>query len=358
MNWPLHGSNPQYVYQSLQLPMPKVIIDFSVNLNPFGPPDSLKRNWPQWLGYIEDYPDPEGRDLVEILYEKEKLPKESILLGNGGAELITLLARMLLGKRVLLIQPTFTEYEQMCRAYGCHISHMVLQEGSWELNVKLLTSKIKKSDALFLCHPNNPMGIVYSESLLLDILKVCQQQQCFMIVDEAFYDFLDESQTLAPLIKNNEYLIVIRSLTKMYSIAGLRLGYLMANQSIIRELKSYQPQWSVNTLALLAGKECLSDEDHVNKTRLFIKGERNRVVKALKDDGYLLSDSKVNFYLLRDPLLDQQLPLFLFLLKKGFVPRHTANYLGLQGRWLRFAIKQRQENDLLLEALREWKSRH
>jgi threonine-phosphate decarboxylase len=356
LKWPLHGSNPQYVYQALNLPMPEKVIDFSVNLNPFGMPDSLKKNWLHWLTFIEDYPDPEARELLELLSKKEQLPKEAILLGNGGAELITLLARLLAGKRVLIIQPTFLEYERMCHAYGCQVTHHQLLEDAWKLELEPLSSKIENADALFLCSPNNPTGTSYPKTLLVKLLETCKQQQCFLIIDEAFYDFLYKDQTMAPLINHNEYLIVIRSLTKMYSIAGLRLGYLMANPPIISQLKAYQSHWSINTVALLAGKECLMADGFVVKTRFFIKEERNRLTQALKEEGYLLSDSKVNYFLLRDPRLDQQLPLFIFLLKKGFVPRHTANYQGLEGRWLRFAIKNQKENDLLLEALREWKS--
>jgi threonine-phosphate decarboxylase len=356
LKWPLHGSNPQYVYQALQLTMPEKVIDFSVNLNPLGLPESLKKNWLHWLAFIENYPDPEGTELLELLSKKEQLPKESILLGNGGAELITLLARMLVGKQVLIIQPTFIEYERMCHAYGCQVTHHYLSEVDWELDLKSLIPKIENADALFLCSPNNPTGTSYSETSLVNLLETCTQQQCFLIIDEAFYDFLCDHHTMTPFIKKNQYLIVIRSLTKMYSIAGLRLGYLMANPSIITQLKAYQSHWSINTIALLAGKECLMADDFVKKTRFFINEERNRVFQALKKEGYLLSDSKVNYYLLRDPSLDQQHPLFTYLLKKGFVPRHTENYQGLQGRWLRFAIKHRKENDLLLEALREWKS--
>lgn len=357
MKLPLHGSNPQFVYHGLHLTMPEEVVDFSVNLNPFGPPESFKENWFHWLAYIEDYPDPDGRELLNLLCEKEQLSSESILLGNGGAELITLLARMLAGKRVLIIQPTFIEYERMCRAYGCHISYHTLEEEGWELDLEPLMPKLKNTDALFLCHPNNPTGISYPETTLLKLLETCKQQRCFLIIDEAFYDFHFEHQTMAPFIANNDYLIVIRSLTKMYSIAGLRLGYVMAAPTIITQLKSYQSHWSVNTIALLAGKECLLAEDYATKTRHFIKEERKRLCLVLRDEGYLHSKSEVNFYLLRDPDLDQQLPLLLFLLKKGIVPRHTANYQGLQGRWIRFAIKHQKENNLLLEALKEWRSR-
>lgn len=336
--------------------MPEKVIDFSVNINPFGPPSILKRKWLQWFESIYDYPDPNQIKLAELISNKEQISMDEVLIGNGGAELITLLGRMLAGKNILIIQPTFSEYEKMCKAYDCSVTSFVLNEGSWELSAQELQLQLKNKDALFICNPNNPTGVYYSKDIIQNIMEICMQNHIFMIIDEAFYDFMLEAHPFTSSIKNNEYLIILRSLTKMYSIAGLRLGYMMANRKIIEKIKDYQPHWSVNQLALLAGYECLQDMEYVNKTRLYISEEFKQIFASLREMGYILSESKVNFYLLKDPKLDDQNPLYLFLLQKGLVPRHTMNFQGLEGRWLRFAIKQSFENDLLLEALREWKN--
>lgn len=360
MNWPLHGSNPKYIYESLHLTKPEHVLDFSVNLNPFGPPPSIKEHWAGWLDHIVDYPDPKGERLVELIAEKERVSKESILLGNGGAELLTLLGQMLVKKRVVIVQPTFTEYEKICRAHGCNVSFFQLKEESgWKLHTDLLLEEIKNTDALFLCHPNNPTGMTYPESALLEMLAACQKHHCFLIVDEAFEDFLEDRRSLAPYIKQNSHLIIARSLTKMYAIAGLRLGFLLGTPQVIARLRSVQPYWAVNSPALMAGELCLRHEEKfAGQTRQWIGKERLRIHKALRTSGYALSDSKVNFYLLKDPSIDDQHPLFVFLLKKGIVPRHTMNYPGLDGRWLRAGVRQAKENDILLEALWQWKNQH
>ncbi|WP_174616002.1 threonine-phosphate decarboxylase CobD [Virgibacillus ihumii] len=356
MNWPLHGANAHHLYESLELPMPDKIIDFSANLNPFGPPAGIQANWSDWFEKISDFPDPNGKELVQQIAREEGLSEDTILLGNGGAELIALVTRMLAGKRVLLIHPTFSEYGRMCSVAGCEMTSLVLQEGDWQLRMEELIPKLAEADAVFLCHPNNPTGIVYSESLMEQIISACHEHNCLLIADEAFYDFLDNKQSVASLVNKYSNLMVIRSLTKMYAIAGLRLGYLLASPELVRKLKSFQPHWSVNALALEAGKECLLDGKHAAKTRSFISGERERILAVLKKAGYRVSPSKVNFHLLQDRALDEQLPLFRFLLKKGIVPRHTANYQGLNGRWMRFAVKQSRQNDILLEALLEWRT--
>ncbi|MHA6252608.1 threonine-phosphate decarboxylase CobD [Oceanobacillus sp. CAU 1775] len=356
MNWPAHGSNPQYIYQYLNMEIPKDRIDFSVNVNPFGSPTVLQEKWTSWFPMIEDYPDPKGNNLISLLAKIEKIDKQSVLLGNGGAEIIHLLANYFKKKRVLLIQPTFSEYEKMCRAYDCEISYFTLEEPTWEISLEALVPYIKQNDVVFLCHPNNPTGMTYSKSLLLKILDACKKEDCYLVIDEAFYDFMNHPLTLVSSIETYKNLIIIRSLTKMYAIAGLRLGYMMASPQVIEDVKKYQPHWSVNAIALLAGEESLKEEKFVQETRNFFSEERARLLTSLKKAGYLVSNSSVNYYLLRDPNTENPISLFKYLLKKGYVPRHTANYPGLDGRWFRFAIRKRFENDLLLEALYTWKN--
>src|SRR5699024_4734510 len=120
----------------------------------------------------------------------------------------------------------------------------------------------------------------------------------------------------------------MRSLTTMYTIAGLRIGFLMANKQLVAKLKSLQPHWSVNALALEARKEILNEKEYVCKTKQFIHRKRKRITTELKSLGYHVSNSKVNFYLLKDPSLENQLPLISYLLKKGIVLRHTENFHG------------------------------
>ena len=355
MKLPSHGSNPSYLYKALELPMPEQIIDFSVNLNPFGPPMKIKDNWSAWFPLIEDYPDPYGKELTELISELEDVDTGNIMLGNGAAELISLILNYLSGKHIGIVQPSFSEYEKASRANHCDVTYIHLPKDDWGLDVETLSMQLDSLDALFLCNPNNPTGINYSTTALLDMLKLCEKHHCYLIVDEAFLDFAEDGQSLSTFIKESDYLIILRSLTKMYAIAGLRLGFLMTNQKLLDKLQSMQPHWNVNALALEAGKEALKDKDYVYQTKQYIQKERDRMMYELKKLGYLLSDSMVNFYLLRDPSFKNQSPLIMYLLKKGIVPRHTKNYPGLDGRWLRFAIRQQEENDVLLEALKAWK---
>lgn len=354
---PSHGSNPHYVYKAANLKQPETVLDFSVNVNPFGAPAIIKENWMKWFQFIEDYPDPHSAELKKELSIKEKIDENNILIGNGGAELISLVPQLFNGKNVLIIEPAFSEYEQACLAQNCHVEHHILNEGDWSLNTAELLPKVKKYQAIFLCTPNNPTGVVYDREAILQLIEEGKRHQCMIIIDEAFFDFSSENHSYSSFIEQYSNLILLRSLTKMYAIAGLRLGYLIAHPSVIAKLSMLKPHWSVNAIAMKAGMECLKQHKYVQQTRQHIDQERSRLEEFFQKSGFSYSKSKVNFYLLRDPALLEAAPLFLFLLEKGIVPRHTLNFPGLNGRWLRLAIKQTEDNNQLLEALDEWKNR-
>lgn len=356
MKWPAHGSNPQYLFSALQIPLPHKLVDFSANINPLGPPPILREKWEQLYEVVSDYPDPKGLALKKKLAEKEQIQENQILIGNGGAELISLIGRLLAGKRVVIVQPAFSEYKVACQINSCTVEYFQLTADQWGLDIEALSEKLKDADALFLCNPCNPTGVYYEKSILIELMKECKKQECLFIIDEAFYDFLTEYESIVHCIYEYEHLLIIRSMTKMFAIPGLRLGYLIASESIIERLSSYQPHWSMNALALKAGEWCLESESFIEETRAFIKIEREKLFAFYEENGFIVSPSRVNFYLLKDPTSNGQLPLFQFLLERGIISRHTMNFPGLEGEWQRFAIKGPEHNDKLMEAMMEWRN--
>ena len=257
----------------------------------------------------------------------------------------------------MIVEPAFSEYEKACRINDCDISYFQLTEG-WEINLDLLKRKISQMDAVFICNPNNPTGLYYSPEMILPILIECEKQNCLLIVDEAFHDFVMEYEPLVPLIKKYQHLILLRSLTKMFAIPGLRLGYAIASRENIAKLANYQSHWSVNSVALRVGELCIAEEQYIEDTVQFIRSEREKLVLFYEKNAFEVSSSKVNFYLLRDSQFVDQYPLFQFLLQKGIVRRHTFNFPGLEGRWLRFAIRGKEENKRLMEVMQEWRMIH
>jgi threonine-phosphate decarboxylase len=358
LNLPSHGSNPQHLFKSLGLSLPEKYIDFSANINPLGPPLALKEKWNDFIREITVYPDPFAEKLKNRIANREQISVDSILIGNGGAELITLVARFLSGKKVVVVEPSFSEYEKACRANNCEIKYHQLVEPNFELSIDELLPSLSSAGALFLCNPNNPTGIQYPVSTVISILQECESQNCFVVLDEAFYDFLVNYESFIPYINKFSNLIIIRSMTKMFAIPGLRLGYLAAAPALIAEISKLQPHWSINSIALLAGELCLQNEEYIQETQVYISEERERLSTFFKKNNFVITSSQVNFYLLRDSNLQEQTSLFEFLLRKGIIPRHTFNFPGLEGNWLRFAIKNKDENSKLMEVLLEWRQLH
>lgn len=359
LNWPMHGANPQYIYEKTNLEMPVGAIDFSANINPLGPPPVLLRKWFDLFQTVQLYPDPFASRLKEKISNQYGIPSKQLLIGNGAAEIISLLGRILAGKKVLLLQPAFSEYEEVCRINNCDIYHHYLsEETGWELSLAKLEKDIRQVDAVFLCNPNNPTGIFYPKNLVEELLDICMQNDCSVILDEAFYDFVVGYEDMLPLLKNYPNLIILRSLTKMYSIPGIRLGYVFASEELITQLQHLQSQWSINGIALKAGELLIEQEEFLNNTQSYIEGEKKKLFSFFKNKHFVYSNSAANYYLLKDPRLTDQKEFLTFLLNNGIIARHTYNYPSLEGRWLRFAVKSKEQNQQLRGVLTKWKQNH
>ncbi|MFC7391941.1 threonine-phosphate decarboxylase CobD [Scopulibacillus cellulosilyticus] len=354
---PAHGSNPEHLIKQLDMAVPEKLIDFSVNTNPFGPPAELQSVWQSLYKEIADYPDPYAKALKAGISAQEQIDGKQLLIGNGASELIHLIARMFQGRHVLIVDPTFSEYRTTCEAYGCHIASFQLNEDDgWQLNANQLSEALNGKDAVFICHPNNPTGVTYSQETLLKVIEEASNLGVYVVIDEAFYDFCIEEISMSKYVTDYRHLIILRSLTKMYALAGIRLGYIIADEAVINHLKRFQPHWSVNTLAQKLGELCIKQTAFVHQTKNNIGLERCRLFPVLKDLGYRLSPSKVNYYLLREETKKSARPLLRFLIERGIAARHTDNFIGLNGKFLRCAIRTQSDNDQLLKALKEWKS--
>ncbi|MCL6587653.1 MAG: threonine-phosphate decarboxylase CobD [Anoxybacillus sp.] len=356
MNWPLHGANPHRFYESIGLPLPDRVLDVSVNTNPYTLPLSLWPTQADFCRWASEYPDSEATQLIGALAQAEQLSDERIFVGNGASQCIDLLARLFSGKRVGILEPTFSEYRRACLANGCTVQSLVsTEESGWAHELSELFALLEQIDVLFLCQPNNPTGTAMEKKSLYSLVQAAEERGKFVVIDEAFYHFWDGGYTTVPWISSFSHLIVVRSLTKIYHLAGARIGYVAANETIVQKLKALQPAWSVSQLAQQLALHFLPMHELVAHTRSLIARERQRVMSRLQEAGYYVSSSVVNFYLLR-PLHKPVEPLLYDLLTEGIVPRHTMNFTGLNGRYLRLAVKTKAENDRLVSFLTRWLS--
>jgi threonine-phosphate decarboxylase len=351
---PAHGANPRKLYESCNLPLPERYIDFSVNTNPYMLPPSLWPSQTEFCQWAMEYPDPEARQLAELIAEMEGVSPKQLLIANGASECIYLLAKQFANKRVGILEPTFSEYRRACQAHDCDIVSLVAtEERNWKYEQQELMKLIEEVDVLFLCHPNNPTGTVMKEDELYALLTAAEKAGTFVVIDEAFYPFWPEGFTAMRWMNEFSRLIVLRSLTKIHHLAGARIGYMAANETVMEKIKALQPPWSVSRIAQQLALRFLPIEECVEHAKQMIAEERKRITNTLRACGYSVSPSVVNFYLLRRPGCSTE-ELFFSLLKEGIVPRHTMNFPGLDGRYLRFAVKTKEENDELLHVLKRW----
>lgn len=355
MKWPEHGGQPNLMKQLLHAEEQEVL-DFSANLNPLGPPewlrDELEAQWKKLLCY----PDPDYTYSTSALACLEGIREEEMLLTNGGAEAIFLAAKYFEGKRAGVVHPAFSEYERACRHYHLEVTDFLTSTvDDFRLPMNQLLDALPELDVLFLCRPNNPTGVVIPKAEIKLLLEQGLHDHTFLVIDEAFVDFVP-SESLVPLLKEYPNLILLRSLTKMYTIPGLRLGYMMASETVINEMKSFQIPWSVNALASAVAPILLKDKKFARQTLRWLD-EQTRVLRTFSEkNDFYLSNTSVNFYLLQDNRNPEKTEsLFTFLFQHGILARHTYNFKGLEGSHLRLAIRSEEENDQLLAILKKWR---
>ncbi|WP_456278481.1 aminotransferase class I/II-fold pyridoxal phosphate-dependent enzyme [Bacillus sp. AK128] len=332
-------------------------MDFSVNVNPYEPPYDLTSLSPFFTDWLKEYPDPKSISLKKSISSFDQVRFEHLFIGNGAAHCIFLLAQLFKEQTIGVIQPTFVEYKEAAKLYGCTIKEItVTKENDWLVTNEELLPFLEEIDVLFLCNPNNPTGTVLGKERMEEVIQLTKATNTYLIVDEAFYDFSSVPCSIAHEVEKHAHVIVLRSLTKMYKLAGIRIGYVIGPTSIVERLNANSPPWSVNRIAAELAEHVLSKRDYPDEIRRRTQVERERVLLELEKLGFYVSPSKVNFYLLSDMINQDNLDgLINHLLLNGVVPRHTYNFPGLDGKYIRLAVREQKSNNVLLSHLKGWR---
>lgn len=359
MHWPSHGGQPSKINEKWGLPADHKLLDFSANLNPLGPPEWLAEEIHKQMSMLAVYPDPDYEQARGAIAHDEQIDPSQVLLTNGGAEAIFLAAvcpprTSSIRKKALIVQPTFVEYERACQQAQLQVEHVYLDvQDRFGFPITEILHKIDYYDLLFLCRPNNPTGTIVEKESIQQLLEKGLRTGTTVVIDEAFIDFAS-AHKLTSYIQHYPNLLLLRSLTKMYTIPGLRLGYVLAQKETIQRLKEQQIPWSVNALSAGLVESLLADKHFLQDTQDWLHSETERIVPELERLHYSVSPTQANFYVLQDQQQVQQTEAwFHYLLQKGILARHTVNFMGLDGRFLRFALRSKEENDYLLHVLAE-----
>lgn len=318
--------------------------DFSTNVWHGGAPDGLKEFlFTQWDN-VQRYPEVLAESLTQKIASFYGFKSENILVTNGSTESIYLIAQAFKNGKTTLTIPAFAEYEDACKLFGHQLNLL-----NWD---DLQTGISGDTGLLFICNPNNPTGAVFKE---LETL-IHQHPEILFVVDEAFIEFTLSITSVLPLIEKYDNLIVMRSMTKAYAIPGLRLGYIAANAVLINRLRSFKLPWAVNAMAIAAGHFIF---DHIRTIQIPVRqllADREEFIKKLEGSPLKVYPSHTHFFLART---NQHTAAILkqFLLKEfNILIRDAGNFRGLTEKHIRIATLSPNKNQLLINALAEWKT--
>ncbi|MEH1845490.1 MAG: threonine-phosphate decarboxylase CobD [Nostoc sp.] len=377
MRQPAHGGNLAWAAALAGCP-PDAILDFSASISPLGPPNSAIATIKSQIGNLKHYPDPNYSELRLALSHFHQLPREWILPGNGSAELLTLIGRELAQlAATILITPAFSDYYRTLRAYNAKVlecplslvtghSSLIVDKEQTEKSVdaSAASRRVRQllalrtlgtlDKGLLLNNPHNPTGKLFLRDSILPYLE----QFALVVVDEAFMDFVppNEEQSLIPVVQEYANLVILRSLTKFYSLPGLRLGYAIAHPDCLAKWQLWRDPWPVNTLAAAAAIAALQDTEFQQQTWAWLPLARNQLFQGLAEiPGLQPQASAANFLLVESQEstshLQQQL-----LKYHQILIRDCLSFKELGDRFFRVAVREESDNQRLLTALKEVRS--
>ena len=327
-------------------------LDFSANVSPLGLPAGVAAAITNALPTADRYPDPLCRELRAALAGAEGVPADWILCGNGAADLIFRLALAVRPRRALLPAPTFAEYEAALQTVGCAVQRVFLrEENTFAVTEEFIDAVTPETDIVFLCQPNNPTGQMTPPALVERLVRRCAECGAVLVVDECFLDFLPDRDawTAKQLLRDAPQLIILKAFTKLYAMAGVRLGYaLCGDAALLEKMRGAGQPWAVSSLAQAAGLAALQETAYADAVRALIAEQRPRMAAGLRALGLRVMDGQANYLLFRaTPDFGEKLR------RRGAVVRSCANYPGLDAAWYRTAVRTAEENTRLLQIMGE-----
>ena len=317
------------------------LLDFSSNVNFLGLPAGVKKALVDNIDIYDRYPDPQNRELLQALADYYSINADKIVCGNGAADLIYRITLAIKPKSAVLLTPCFSEYEAALSFCGAEINHHRLaEEEDFQLTEPL------SGEFVVICNPNNPTGVPVSA----EIIRKTAETSKFILVDECFMDFLPEGSTYSfiPYLENYPNVIVLKAFTKVYAMAGLRLGFLLcADTALSQSVKNTLQPWSVSTVASKCGVAALKETAYLDKTKVVTSHNREIFTEALRDLGLKVFDSAANYILFNYSSSDLKERL----LAHNILIRSCANFRGLDGTFYRAAVRSEADNISFVRAM-------
>ena len=328
-------------------------IDFSASLNPLGTPVQIVRALKVAAAEFSAYPDPQCRDLTAALAAAEEVPAEHIVVTAGATDAFERIATALAPHKALVCTPCYSGYEQaLAKIHARVVHHSLVAREDFDLTERFIDYIEPDIDMVFLCSPNNPTGRTVPRELLVKVLRAAARWGTWVVLDECYLDFTHEHSAVS-LLDRYPQLIVVKSFTKTYAMAGIRVGWCVCGlPDVAKRLRDIGMPWIVSTPSQVAGIAALDVPGYIDLAKEYVDAERARLETALRDLGMFVVPSQANFILFQSPE-----PLYEPLLERGLVIRRCENFRGLDGTWFRIAVRTADENKKLIAAIKEVRAR-
>ena len=328
----------------------KVKLDFSVNVNPLGIPKGVEDALHQAVVRCQQYPDIRAFELKEEVAKQLAVPKEYLLFGNGASEVFMGIMHALKPRKVLIPIPSFYGYQYVTEAVESEISYYFMEkENSFLPGKELFMMLTEDIDILFLAHPNNPTGKRLERDYLREVLAICREKGIYVVLDECFISFCEGDVSFVSEIEEYPNLLLVWAFTKLYAIPGVRLGFLVSsNKAFIQKIARQLPEWNLSVFAQEAGIACVKEKAFVEQTVEYVQKERAFLTEQLQKMGLEVFVGEGNFI-----LVYTEKPLYELLLERGILIRDCQNFKGLTKGYYRIAVKNREENKILLREIGE-----
>ena len=329
------------------------ILDFSSNVNPLGPSPNVLKIIKNQLNTLHIYPDSNSLKLRKDLQSYTKIPSSQIVVGNGATEIIYNFCKSFLSKKtpILIPSPTFGEYEAGAKLAGAKV--IFFKTMDLKKDIDQFISKCPSNGCIFICNPNNPTGNLLSKNYLKKIIIAANKKNTLVFLDECFIELVpDYNESIITLAKKYDNLFILRSLTKSFGLAGIRIGYGIGTKKLVSILNQIKIPWNVSGLAQYAASAAISNPNYLDKAKKIIRTELNYLKNNIsKLENFYCYDSVTNFILIKSKLNSSKLQQKL--LKKKILIRDCSNFRGLNNYYIRIAVKTRKENQRLVHALGE-----
>lgn len=320
-----------------------VRINFSSNVYQQADHSALKAHLADSLDLINNYPEPRPRSLERMIAQQLEISPESVMVTNGATEAIYLIAQMLHHSVSIIPQPTFNEYADACRINH----HIITYENDDDIK------EMPNDRVYWLCNPNNPTGNVMTKGIIEYMVR--RSPRYTFVVDQSYEDYTKERLIQPKEMQDCHNLLVLHSLSKRFAVPGLRIGYVTGHPDVIQLLRAMRHPWSVNALAIEAGKFLLKRNEPAIPDLAEYLEETERLRANLRQiEGIRVFETKTNFMLCEIENATSTKLKFYLVHEHGILIRDCFNFTGLSDHFFRVAAQRPEENDQLVEAIRQF----